>query len=397
MAESVKGVAEPVPGIPQLANNWIDSSFDTSTFDYQWTIRNVGARLALTSSSLLKSPPFSPDVKVNGYKTKWQLSFKHQYGFYISLQISMEYEDCTYALIPKAEADIGLRAVVRFSVLKRHTEESNVGVTFTDKSSYQELYLTCVPSNYDKASLLTSTVNIPYKADVGATEFATLDSEFVTAACHKDKLTIYCRVNIFMLNNPKHKLVVPPSPVVKESVFDLGQKMEEARRNNLFTDVTLVAGSKEFKVHRAVLASQSTLFRTRFELSSESSYIKVTDVSPAILEAMISFMYTGKVYNVEKLAATLLEAAANYGIVELRQHCERVLAESLDCKNVVENIVRAHTHNADQLKGACMSFITKNPSEVQKNEQWKSLSVGNDNQELRVEVLDAIAKSLVKR
>ena len=36
--------------------------------------------------------------------------------------------------------------------------------------------------------------------------------------------------------------------------------MEEARQNDLFTDVTLVADGKEFKAHKVVLASQSQFF-----------------------------------------------------------------------------------------------------------------------------------------
>ena len=50
-----------------------------------------------------------------------------------------------------------------------------------------------------------------------------------------------------------------PLSLSSKSDFDLGKRMEEARQNGLFTDVTLVADGKEFKV---VLASQSQFFKT---------------------------------------------------------------------------------------------------------------------------------------
>ena len=41
--------------------------------------------------------------------------------------------------------------------------------------------------------------------------------------------------------------------------------MEDARHNDRYTDVTLVAEGKHFKVHKVVLATQSSFFATRFE------------------------------------------------------------------------------------------------------------------------------------
>ena len=244
---------------------------------------------------------------------------------------------------------------------------------------------------------MTPTVNIRYETLVGFQQF--IKMEDISTALFNNTLTVYCKVDIYMLNQPMHKLVTASSsPMNEEPEFNLGETMEEARKKDLFTDVTLVVGDKEFKAHRAVLATQSPFFKTRFEQhwQREDSRVEMSDLTSDILEAMISFMYTGKVPTTDTLSFQLLPAAEEYGLVGLRLLCERVLSNSLSSQNVIENIVLADTHNADGLKSACMSYIIKNPSEAQKSEGWRQMRATREHDKLRFEILETLAKLLVK-
>ena len=116
----------------------------------------------------------------------------------------------------------------------------------------------------------------------------------------------------------------------------------------------------------------------------EDNKVKMSDLTSDILEAMITFMYTGKVPNTDTLAFQLLPAAEEYGLVGLRLLCERVLFDSLSSQNVVKNIILADTHN------------TNNPSEAQKSEGWRQMKATRERECLKMEILDAIAESLIK-
>ena len=92
-----------------------------------------------------------------------------------------------------------------------------------------------------------------------------------------------------------------PLPPTDKSNFSLSRFMEEARQNDLFTDVVLVADGKEYKAHKVVLASQSQFFSSRFserwvspktDGSSGDERVNLTDVPAVIMEAILAYMYS---------------------------------------------------------------------------------------------------------
>lgn len=106
--------------IPQVSKTWNCSSFQTNSFDYQWTITEAKTRLSVPEA--LESPYFYPDFKVNGYNTKWKMKLdptvQTSYGTYISLQVYMTYHKAGY---PPTGSDTGMRAGMKFCFLKPKT------------------------------------------------------------------------------------------------------------------------------------------------------------------------------------------------------------------------------------------------------------------------------------
>lgn len=187
--------------------------------------------------------------------------------------------------------------------------------------------------------------------------------------------------------------------------FSFSKYMDEARRSNLFTDVTLVADGQEFKAHKVVLASQSQFFKARFSRpwvspapadGSSGERVEMTDVSAVVMEAMLSYMYTGKVTDIGEIAEQLLPAAEEYGLADLRKMCEEELIQSLTTNTVISTLLHAAAHNAPTLKEACIEFVVYNTAAVKQSEGWNELKNDQTHRDLWVELLETIVeKSLV--
>ena len=192
-----------------------------------------------------------------------------------------------------------------------------------------------------------------------------------------------------------------PSLPTNKSNFSLSRFMEEARQSNLFTDVTLVAdGGKEFKAHKVVLASQSQFFKTRFSgrwvsPAADGDRVEMTDVPVVVMEAMLSYMYTGKLTDniIGKITHQLLPAAEEYGLVGLRRMCEEDLVQLLTTKTVINTLIHASDYNAPDLKKACIEFVVHNTAAVRQSEGWDKLKKDQLHRDLWVELLENIAEN----
>ena len=120
-------------------------------------------------------------------------------------------------------------------------------------------------------------------------------------------------------------------PGVKSVIDDLSTKAANLTLNSLgdllqngtHSDVVLciMNGSendkepiveKEIKAHKLILSSSSTVFAAMFvhDLEeSKQSRVVITDISPEVAEAMVQYIYNGKIDSMEKYAMELLEAA----------------------------------------------------------------------------------------
>ena len=194
-------------------------------------------------------------------------------------------------------------------------------------------------------------------------------SDFFSLSSHglqsSECLIIDCEIKVWQLGYPKHKELISLELTLPE--FDLSKVMDEARQSDLFTDVTLVvADGKEFKAHKAVLASQSPFFKTRFEdrwsegQENISTRVEMPDVPDVVMDTILSYLYTSKATNskniiIRNIAFQVLPTAEEYGIEGLQKMCEEALAETVTDENVVDILLHAETYNARDLRKACMN------------------------------------------
>ena len=371
-----------------MAAVWQKTDFNVYTFDYQWTIDDAKARLQATE---LKTPPFNTPVRVSDRQTgeicipSWVLSLgpmNNYQGYWIQFGVAV-----VGGLKNKRQNEYtGLWASVKLCALMKPTPTS------TDSDDQKCGENVChIP---ELEANRPTTVQLQYREPI----YAKFISGSLESVLVDNSLTVYCEVTVHDFSSPKHTFVntisVHQTPL-QEPAFNLVETMEEARKNDLFTDVTLVAGKKEFKAHRVVLASQSPFFKTRFEQhwQREDNKVEMSDLTSDILEAMISFMYTGKVTvtDIDLLALQLIPAAEEYGLISLRQQCEKVLSQSLTSDNVIEKIIIAQSNKSEYLKEVCMSYIVKNSFDVRKSKGWEKLKSSAEHSSLMVEIFEAIA------
>lgn len=187
--------------------------------------------------------------------------------------------------------------------------------------------------------------------------------------------TVHCHISVKHLEEPIHTINVLPSAegVGNKPEHDLSKILEDARQKGQYTDVSIVTEESEFKAHKLVLVTQSSFFATRLEerwMEGSGNRIDMRDVPSSIMEALLIYMYTGKIVNGEKTAYELLPRAEEYQLECLKADCEVTLGKSLTAEKVIDVLMMADTHNADLLKEACLTYIARNIVNVKKSSAW---------------------------
>ncbi len=328
------------------------TTLDTFTFDFKWTIKSV--ETFLDSKRNLSSLKFTPDLKVDGCKFEWQLHLEYVFSSNWS-------KYCLFAKVSLAP-----------SALRRDTSGKNffvIGALSFKKEVFDKLYANCNKQwvHFPNSNFFRQT----YDCEV-------LKKEYVV----DDTLEAYMKFKFYLVEQPKHTVLEASN----SPVFDISKTLNDARLNNTFTDVTLVCDSSEFKAHRVVLASQSEFFKTRFEerWETEDNKVDMSDLTQQILEAIISYLYSGTCADLDNIAPDLLIAADKYQIPVLKTACEHSMLKTLCVDNAVEYLKFANSINADSLKQQIMKFLLSN-HDVRQSKQWEEL----DNCDpVRIEMLE---------
>ena len=95
-----------------------------------------------------------------------------------------------------------------------------------------------------------------------------------------------------------------------------------------FSDVCLCAGGREFKAHKAILATRSPVFGAMFEHEMEESRkgrVEISDIDPDVFQELLRFIYTGTTPQLQGMADDLLAAADKVQHLYCVFHCFSLL------------------------------------------------------------------------
>ncbi|KAF2431361.1 hypothetical protein EJ08DRAFT_184804 [Tothia fuscella] len=121
------------------------------------------------------------------------------------------------------------------------------------------------------------------------------------------------------------------------SIFDSGA----------YADATIRCGTREFKIHKAIVCTQSEFFVNAFKQQAfkegETVIITMNEDDPDIIAAALEFLYTSKYSLPADDRSTMLFHLAIYEIADMVQNWElRALAE-----NKFTTVARAYWNKGD--------------------------------------------------
>lgn len=131
---------------------------------------------------------------------------------------------------------------------------------------------------------------------------------------------------------------------------------------NMFADFTI--NSQEgikFKIHKGVLAAESSVFQAMFsnEMQEKKEGVANLEESHKVLKELLSFIYTRKVENLFEVAEPLLIAANKYLIDDLKSICTAEILDQIEVENVIRLMILASEHNAQELEEYAIEFIAR--------------------------------------
>lgn len=132
-----------------------------------------------------------------------------------------------------------------------------------------------------------------------------------------------------------------------------------------------------FYAHRSILSVRSPVFAAMFShsmLEDQNSTIEITDLQPETVRALLEYIYTSNVEEIdEHNAVEIFKAADKYELELLKQRAELIMMNSLSVSNCTMLYIVADLHNATELKKSVLNFIMRNILEVTESDDWRLL------------------------
>ncbi|XP_053155442.1 calicin [Hemicordylus capensis] len=136
------------------------------------------------------------------------------------------------------------------------------------------------------------------------------------------------------------------------------QALNKQRKNKEFCDVALSVDQKVFYAHLNVLAAVSSHIRNLIasnDMKTDDELYIIIDnkfLSPALVEQLLEYFYTGKVVISEKNVEDLLKGAKYFSSQTLKNHCSDYLLRSLRKDNCLYYMLLATTYDMKEV-GTC--------------------------------------------
>jgi len=163
---------------------------------------------------------------------------------------------------------------------------------------------------------------------------------------------------------------VKPSKALAEDLLAKG--LQELYRRGEFTDVTLRCAEQTFLAHRAVLASQSGVFKEGFSSQSQAEAgmrheIRLEIANPEAVKIMLDFLYMldesdWAAFNPRTQAVNrdVLQLAAQFQLPGLTQRATHWLSQDLTTGNVVERLAICEEFSLTELSEKILQQLANN-------------------------------------
>lgn len=176
---------------------------------------------------------------------------------------------------------------------------------------------------------------------------------------------------------------LPPEPVIEEATacdceHELLGKLAEFRASGVFTDFTIKVRGKEFKVHKCILAAQSSVFREIFKSESveaSKTFTNIKNFSSKAFECFLDFFYSSGIDDTVTLE--LFELASEFDVQKLKAKCVARISNTMDESKALEVFNLGHQHKSDELKKSAFKVLQKMFPDLKDSFEHNSEKVNN--------------------
>ena len=142
---------------------------------------------------------------------------------------------------------------------------------------------------------------------------------------------------------------------------ELAKRLNMLRRQDHLCDLTLVTkDEKEFKAHRNVLSAASPFFFKLLQSDMKENregIVQFEDISGAVMEDVLEFIYTGSVEVTQENSEDLI-AAANYLLIPgLKKLSGQFLERQMSKSNCISTFYFAEIYQCDELITNTRKFV----------------------------------------
>ena len=158
---------------------------------------------------------------------------------------------------------------------------------------------------------------------------------------------------------------------------ELAKRLNVLRLRDHLCDVTLVTkDDKEFKAHRNVLSATSPFLLKLLQSDMKENregIVRFEEISAAVMEDVLEFIYTGSVEVTEENSKDLV-AAANYLFIPgLKTASGRFLERQMSKSNCISTFYFAEKYQCDELISNSIKFIHANFASVTEMDEFLNL------------------------
>jgi BTB/POZ domain len=136
------------------------------------------------------------------------------------------------------------------------------------------------------------------------------------------------------------------------------EKFQYLLTSGNFSDFLIIAGVKQFKVHKCVLSIQSPTLTTLFAKEKELAEMSIEDFTAEAVEKLIEYIYSGELLG-ELHAIELFGLASDLQIPELRAKCEKIILTKIDQTNAENIFALSHRYGSEDMRNLAMNEIKK--------------------------------------
>lgn len=195
---------------------------------------------------------------------------------------------------------------------------------------------------------------------------------FANKKSNEQLIHICFLINRFNKNNNDIEREIPCD-------FDNGQI---PLKNSFLNDISLIVGDEFFPAHRDILSSRSEVFKSMFThkmSENQEGKVKIDEFQPQVIDAMLNYIYTGKMKNLSEIADELFKAAHKYEIIDLKALCEEYFLFNLKHENITSTLNFANFYGIRYLKKRALIFIDIHWEELVKDDSFLAFLYGDLN------------------